>query len=152
VAVVAAGGRTVSIGDLIGPQFVADPGRMFGSDRFHPSAVGYARAAAVMLPTLLAALGEDDRSAPSGVEGVRSLEQAAQEAVKSVGTEVSAAAVDGRVRGPAGLWAELRRHPWFGEQRFRFGQRPVPRPSQESVPSGRSSESAVGWRPEGGAT
>src|SRR4051794_7827970 len=41
VAVVGAGGRTVSIGNLLGPMFAADPVRMFGSDRFHPSAEGY---------------------------------------------------------------------------------------------------------------
>ncbi|MEV6489436.1 SGNH/GDSL hydrolase family protein [Actinoplanes sp. NPDC051633] len=150
VAVVAAGGSTVSIGDLLGRQFEADPTRMFGADRFHPSVEGYARAAAVMMPTLMAVLGEDDRSTPTGVEGVRSLEEAAQEAVRSVGTEVSPTEVGGRARGPAGLWAQLRRHPWFGEQRFWFGQKPAPAPSQESVPSGRSSDSAVGWSPEGG--
>ena len=44
VAVVEAGGRTVSLGDLLGPAFEADPDRMFGADRFHPSAEGYARA------------------------------------------------------------------------------------------------------------
>src|SRR3954469_16697904 len=76
VAVVEAGGRTVSLGNLLGPMFEADPGRMFSSDHFHPSAEGYARAAAVLLPTLLAALGEDDR--PSAGVGVSSLEDAAQ--------------------------------------------------------------------------
>jgi lysophospholipase L1-like esterase len=165
VAVVAAGGHTVSIGDLIGPRFAAEPLRMFGSDRFHPSVEGYALAAAVMMPTLMAVLGEDDRAAPTGiVAGVRSLEQAAQEAVRSAGTEVSPV----RLRGPAGLWAELRRHPWFGEQRLRFGpkapqvtsgdvhQSAAFSPVQgvdgaaDGVPSGRSSDSAVGWSPEGG--
>ena len=124
VAVVEAGGWTVSMGDLLGPAFEADPARMFSSDRFHPSAQGYARVAAVMMPTVLAALGADDRTAMTGPDGVRSLPQAAQEAVRAAGTEVSAAEVDGRSRGPAGRWAELRRHPWFGEQRFWFGQRP----------------------------
>jgi lysophospholipase L1-like esterase len=152
VAVVAAGGSTVSIGDLLGRQFEADPGRMFGSDRFHPSVEGYARAAAVMMPTLLAMFGEDDRTTPVAAAGVRSLEQAAQEAARSAGTEVSPVQIDGRVRGPAELWAELRRHPWFGEQRFRFGHKPAPADSEETVPSGRSSASAVGWRPEGGET
>ncbi len=42
VAVVSAGGWTVSLGDLLGPRFTAEPGRMFGWDRFHPSAEGYA--------------------------------------------------------------------------------------------------------------
>jgi lysophospholipase L1-like esterase len=140
VAVVEAGGRTVSLGNLLGPIFEADPARMFASDRFHPSAEGYARAAAVMLPTLLASLGEDDRAALSPGEGVRGLEEAAHEAVRAAGTEVSATRVDGLERGPAGPWATLRRHPWFG-----------PRPASAattSVPSGRSASGAVGWTPE----
>jgi lysophospholipase L1-like esterase len=166
VAVVEAGGRTVSIGDLLGPEFEADPARMFSADNFHPSADGYARAAAVMLPTLLAALGEDDRTAVSGPEGVRSLPQAAHEAVRAAGTEVSAARVDGREAGPAGRWAQLRRHPWFGEQRHWFGYRSGPAPGGEPqvtppVPvdksgiegrtppreGGRSAPGAVGWTP-----
>jgi hypothetical protein len=144
VAVVEAGGRTVSLGNLLGPMFAADPVRMFSSDRFHPSAEGYARAAAVVLPTLLAALGEDDRPAVSPAEGgVRSLPEAAQEAVRAAGTEVSAA------RGPAGRWAVLRRHPWFGEPRHWFGHHKVAVPGDTApVPSGRSASSAVGWTPE----
>jgi lysophospholipase L1-like esterase len=149
VAVVEAGGRTVSLGNLLGPMFEADPVRMFSADHFHPSAEGYARAAAVILPTLLAVLGEDDRPALTGTEGVRSLEEAAQEAVRAAGTEVSAARVDGRERGPAGRWAELRRHPWFGEPRYWFGHRPAaPSAPPTTVPSGRSAAGAVGWTPE----
>jgi lysophospholipase L1-like esterase len=151
VAVVEAGGRTVSLGNLLGPMFEADPARMFSSDHFHPSAEGYARAAAVVMPTLMAALGEDDRAAVTGADGVRSLEDAAQEAVRAAGTEVSATAVDGREHGPAGRWAQLRRHPWFGEQRFWFGHKPVtalPDGGASTVPSGRSASSAVGWTPE----
>ncbi len=151
VAVVEAGGRSVSIGSLLGRRFEADPVRMFSSDRFHPSAEGYARAAAVMMPTLMAALGEDDRTPATGAEGVFSLPQAAHEAVRAAGTEVSAAKVDGRELGPAGRWAQLRRHPWFGEQRFRFGHKPLIL-AKAPVPSSRSAESAVGWTPEGGRT
>ncbi|TDB96723.1 SGNH/GDSL hydrolase family protein, partial [Micromonospora fluostatini] len=51
VAVVEAGGWTVSLGDLLGPRFTAEPTRMFAWDRFHPSAEGYAMAAAALLPT-----------------------------------------------------------------------------------------------------
>src|SRR4051794_5829199 len=123
IAVVEAGGRTVSLVNLLGPVFEADPVRMFSSDRFHPSAEGYARAAAVVLPTVLATLGEDDRPALIGTEAVRSLPEAAQEAVRAAGTEVSALEV--RERGLAGRWAVLRRHPWFGEPRFWFGHRPA---------------------------
>jgi hypothetical protein len=82
---------------------------------------------------------------------VRSLPEAAQEAVRAAGTEVSAARVNGRERGPAGRWAELRRHPWFGEQRFWFGHKVALAP-EEAGPHSRSSASAVGWSPEGGAT
>lgn len=110
VAVVEAGGATVSLGDLLGPLFAADPLRMFASDRFHPSAEGYAAAATALLPTVVAALGaETQPSAPlSEGEGVRSLPQAAVEAVAHAGTELSAATVAGRERGPAGRWVELR--------------------------------------------
>ncbi|AEV81847.1 GDSL family lipase [Actinoplanes sp. SE50] len=124
VAVVGAGGRTVSLGNLIGPMFEADPARMFGSDRFHPSAEGYARAAAVMMPTVMAALGEDDRPAVPLAESVRTLPEAAVEAVRAPGTEVSPVRSGKR-------WAQLRRHPWFGEQRHWFGSlsaRSVPQP------------------------
>lgn len=157
VAVVEAGGRTVSLGDLLGPTFEADPVRMFGADRFHPSVEGYARAAAVMMPTLMAALGEDDRSPAAGPDGVRSLPQAAQEAVRAAGTEVSPAKVDGRERGPAGRWAQLRRHPWFGEPHNWFGNRAAallsassgfPGLSGVTRGSSRSAAGAVGWTPE----
>ena len=111
VAVVEAGGSTVSLADLLGPTFEADPVRMFGADRFHPSVEGYARAVAVMMPTVMAVLGEEGRP-PSAA--VRSLSDAAHEAVRAPGTEVRATRVGGRERGPAGRWAQLRRHPWFG--------------------------------------
>jgi len=117
VAVVESGGWTVSLGDLLGPRFAAEPTRMFAADRFHPSAEGYAVAAAAMLPTVFAALGAADESRGPLIagEGVRSLPQAAQEAAKVAGTEVSGIQVGGRDRGPAGRWAQLRRRPaaWF---------------------------------------
>jgi lysophospholipase L1-like esterase len=107
VAVVEAGGATVSLGDLLGPRFAAEPHRMFSADRFHPSPDGYATAAAALLPTALAALGAAD---PRGtVTGVRSLSQAAAEASRRAGTEVSLASVGGQEHGPAGRWAALRR-------------------------------------------
>jgi lysophospholipase L1-like esterase len=57
IAVERAGGRSVCLGDLLGPDFDADPDHMFGSDRFHPSAQGYQAAVAVVLPSVLDALG-----------------------------------------------------------------------------------------------
>jgi lysophospholipase L1-like esterase len=109
IAAVEAGAATVSLGDLLGPEFAAAPEEMFSDDHFHPSAIGYAAAAAAMLPTLVAAFAED--SAGSAVEpddGIRSLAEAAAEAADRAGTEVSGARVGGRERGPAGRWAHLR--------------------------------------------
>ncbi|MFC7544825.1 SGNH/GDSL hydrolase family protein [Plantactinospora sp. GCM10030261] len=144
VAVVEAGGWTVSLGDLLGPRFAAEPTRMFAWDHFHPSAEGYAIAAAALLPTALSALaaGERPAGAPgddelrsivaTGPAGVRSLPEAAQVAARHAGTEVSAARVAGRDRGPAGRWARLRRRrPWFGHAR---GPAPVPGQPPGPVP------------------
>ncbi|GGR62715.1 lipase [Micromonospora fulviviridis] len=116
VAVVEAGGWTVSLGDLLGPRFAAEPTRMFAWDRFHPSAEGYAVAAAALLPTVLSALGAGQERRPSlaGAEGVRSLPEAAHEAARHAGTEVSGTEVRGRERGPGGRWAQLRRRAFFG--------------------------------------
>jgi lysophospholipase L1-like esterase len=52
--VYAAGGRSVPLGTLLGPEF-AKRSELFGPDRFHPSAEGYATAVAAMLPALAAA-------------------------------------------------------------------------------------------------
>jgi lysophospholipase L1-like esterase len=112
IAVVEAGGRSVSLGDLLGPEFDAAPGEMFSADRFHPSAEGYRAAAAALLPSVAAALGvwdgtEDVPSRARG-ESVLPLAQAAVEAADAAGTEVSATALAGRDRGTLGRWAQLR--------------------------------------------
>jgi lysophospholipase L1-like esterase len=140
VAVVEAGGWTVSLGDLLGPRFAAEPARMFAWDHFHPSAEGYAIAAAALLPTALAALGSaEERQATLTVgEGVRSLPAAAQEAARHAGTEVSGAQLGGRDRGPAGRWAQLRRRrAWFGQPRadepVRGGPAAVPHPPRDTA-------------------
>lgn len=112
VAVVEAGGWTVSLGDLLGPRFAAEPARMFAWDRFHPSAEGYAIAVAALLPTAIAALAAAERAPapPQRIGEVRALPQAAQEAARRAGTELSGAQVAGRDRSPAGRWVQLRRH------------------------------------------
>jgi hypothetical protein len=115
IAVVKAGGRTVSLGDLLGPAFIAEPDRMFSSDRFHPSGDGYALAVAALLPTVIAALRDEDRHTEPDLshgEGLRNLADAAVEAVERAGTEVSATQVAGRDSGPAGALAQLRRRVW----------------------------------------
>jgi lysophospholipase L1-like esterase len=110
IAVVEAGGATVSLGDLLGPAFAAEPQRMFGRDQFHPSAEGYAAAAAAILPTAIAVVAGEPETGPALTkeEGVRSLPRAALEAVGRPGTEVTGARVAGRDRGPAGRWVQLR--------------------------------------------
>ena len=54
----AAGGHPVAMADLLSPEFLAAPDRMFSSDGFHPSAAGYELAAKLVLPVLASALGE----------------------------------------------------------------------------------------------
>lgn len=110
VGVVKAGGRTVSLGAILGPAFARDP-RMFSADEFHPSAQGYAAAAEVLLPTAAAAVGLWPEGAEPldrhfGKQRVTSVEHAAVRAVERAGTEVSQADADAPVS--AG-WARLRR-------------------------------------------
>lgn len=115
VAVVEAGGRTVSTGDLLGPAFRTTP-QLFSADRFHPSASGYARAAAILLPSVFDALGirtVDTDRAPDRRRGerVEPLAAAAEHAVRDAGSEVSSTDVGGHSRSAAGRWAQLmRRH------------------------------------------
>jgi len=116
VAVVEAGGRTVSTGDLLGPTFRESPTQMFSEDGLHPSSAGYARAAAALLPSVVDALGLHTLDTGRGPdvrrgEHVEPLPEAAQRAVLDPGSEVSAVDVDGRSRGERGRWAQLlRRH------------------------------------------
>ena len=48
IAVVEAGGRSVSLGSILGPEFAAAPALLFGPDQFHPSADGYHQLASVL--------------------------------------------------------------------------------------------------------
>lgn len=116
IATVEAGGRTVSLGDLLGPEFAANPAEMFSTDGFHPSAAGYRAAADALLPSVLAALafGPEPSGAPllpGTRDGVRAVADAAVEAADSAGSEVSPTQVGGHDRGPWGRWAMLRRWP-----------------------------------------
>jgi len=109
VAVVAAGGRAVSLGDVLGPEFAAQR-EYFSEDQFHPSAAGYARAAEVILPSVAAALGLSTVSRPAGPftsTKARPVAQAAARAASRPGTEVAAAEVRGKSAGQRGPWARL---------------------------------------------
>lgn len=112
IAVVEEGGRTVSLGTILGPEFDAAPALLFGPDRFHPSADGYKSLAAVMLPSLLAAIGmvrdEEAELERQRGEAVLPVATAAVRAVENPGTEVDGTEVGGARRGVRGLWVELR--------------------------------------------
>ncbi|MBN0046001.1 SGNH/GDSL hydrolase family protein [Streptomyces actuosus] len=109
IGVVEQGGRTVSLGDLLGPEFEANPRELFGPDHYHPSAEGYATAAMAVLPTMCAALGlwpaEEERPEAARHEGFLPVARAAAEAAAEPGTEVTAA----MPTGPRGPWALLKR-------------------------------------------
>jgi lysophospholipase L1-like esterase len=114
IAVVEAGGRTVSLGSVLGPTFAQDRS-LFSIDGFHPSAAGYASAAAVLLPALADAVGvwpaRDERRL-RGRGTVRPVARAAARAAGRPGTEVRATEVRGSGTGPLGTWARLlRRRP-----------------------------------------
>lgn len=112
IAVVEQGGRTVSLGSILGPEFLAAPAVLFGPDQFHPSADGYRSLVQVLLPSTLAALGliPDDEAEPEAYrgEGVLPITAAAIRAVNQPGTELGGTEVGGSKRGVRGLWVELR--------------------------------------------
>ncbi|MGW2836124.1 SGNH/GDSL hydrolase family protein [Streptomyces sp. NPDC001286] len=132
IGVVEQGGRTVSLGDLLGPEFEANPRELFGPDNYHPSAEGYATAAMAVLPTVCAALAlwpaDEDRPDAARREGFLPVARAAAEAASEAGTEVTAA----MPTGPRGPWALLKRR--------RRRRVPEPTPSEPtpapSSPSG----------------
>ncbi|KAB7743531.1 SGNH/GDSL hydrolase family protein [Nostocoides sp. F2B08] len=115
VAVVEAGGRTVSLADMLGPEFETSPRELFSLDRFHPSAAGYARVAAALLPSVVDSLGLWAGEAPSAVprpmsrRDVAPVAVAAGQAASEPGAEVSGAELGGAARGPRGRWATLLR-------------------------------------------
>lgn len=117
IAVVEAGGRTVSLGSILGPEFDADPAVLFGPDRFHPSAAGYASMVGVLLPSVLDAIGlgedHDQHSDTHRSEGLRSIGKAAVHASKHTGTEVDGTEIAGSARGPGGRWVLQIRRRWL---------------------------------------
>ena len=113
IATVAAGGRTVSLGSVLGPAFATDTS-MFSRDEFHPSAAGYAAAAATMLPSVADSIGVWPAAADRGLRNlrrntIRPVAKAAARAAGRTGTEVQPTEVRGHETGPRGPWARLRR-------------------------------------------
>lgn len=117
IACVEAGGHSVSLGSLLGPDFKESPTEFFGPDRFHPSPAGYRGCATAMLPTVANAVGAlpGDGHEPEAYrgEGVFALARAAAVAAGHAGTEVSPAALVDGDRPPSARRALLlrrRRH------------------------------------------
>ncbi|MBE3000234.1 SGNH/GDSL hydrolase family protein [Nocardiopsis sp. HNM0947] len=90
IAVTEAGGRTVSLSDVLSGEFTADPTTLFGPDNFHPSAAGYAQASFAVLPSVCAAMGllPDLEGVRGGGEGLLPADRAAVVAAETAGTEV----------------------------------------------------------------
>ncbi|AWK09045.1 GDSL family lipase [Streptomyces spongiicola] len=131
IGVVEQGGRTVSLGDLLGPEFAANPRELFGPDNYHPSAEGYATAAMAVLPTLCAVLGlwpETDRLDADRREGMLTVAKAAAEAASEAGTEVTGA------RAPWALLKHRRR------RRLPVPAEPAPSEPRAAEARGRGSE------------
>jgi lysophospholipase L1-like esterase len=86
------GGRAVAMASVLGPEFVRFSELLFGPDRFHPSAAGYARMASVLLPTVLAALDlapeEDVRPEYARGEALLPIDVAVLEAARHPGASV----------------------------------------------------------------
>lgn len=116
VAVVEAGGRTVSLASLLGTEFATNRSELFSVDRFHPSSAGYARLAAVLLPSVFEALGMPAMSVtePSRPPERSRIDRAARYAARVAGTAVGPArletAADARRRAWAALGSRARGH------------------------------------------
>ncbi|MGA5700732.1 SGNH/GDSL hydrolase family protein [Peterkaempfera bronchialis] len=148
IAVVEAGGRSVSLGSLLGPEF-ATRRELFAADRYHPSAQGYGTAAMAVLPSLCAALGlwpEEERPDARRGEGVLPVAVAAAEAAGRSGTEVAAAAPGGSPSGPLGRWALIRHR---RRQRLPMTSEPAAAEAGQAGPNG-GPDGGPGRGPDGG--
>ena len=112
IAVLSEGGRTVSLGSILGPEFLAAPAVLFGPDQFHPSAEGYRKLVRVLLPSVLAALdlAPEDEAVPETFrgEGTLPVTRAAVKAVSVPGTELDGSET-GHLHGVRGRLVEVRR-------------------------------------------
>ena len=117
IAVVENGGRTVSLGDMIGPGFEKNRD-WFAADQFHPSAEGYRAAVEAVLPSAVDALGLATSTEPATLfTGVRArpVAKAAARAANNPGSEVQPAEVEGSTGGRRGRWARIMRRQTTGD-------------------------------------
>ncbi|MDQ6640928.1 MAG: SGNH/GDSL hydrolase family protein [Actinomycetota bacterium] len=129
------GGRSVSLSSILGPEFAAAPALLFGPDRFHPSARGYASLAAALIPSVLAALGlgPDDEEHPTALrgEGVLPVARAAVKAARHPGTELDGTEVGGAEHGVGGRWVTLMRRRWHSTEAEAPGDEPASEQSED---------------------
>jgi lysophospholipase L1-like esterase len=141
IATVEAGGRSVSLGSILGPEFAAAPTLLFGPDQFHPSADGYRSLSEVLVPSVLAALGlmpdEELELATRRGEAVLPVATAAIQAVRNPGTELDGTEVAGAQRGLRGRWVQLR-------HRVRRPQTEVESPEEAESPESVDAGDSVG--------
>ncbi|MEO6605793.1 MAG: SGNH/GDSL hydrolase family protein [Aeromicrobium sp.] len=90
IATVGAGGRAVSLGDLLAGLFNEQRDQMFGADGFHPSAAGYANMVSVLMPAVAASLNDPQQDVIDSGEprNLMSLDDAAAMAAEEPGTQV----------------------------------------------------------------
>jgi lysophospholipase L1-like esterase len=105
-AVVECNGRAVALGSILSDEFSSFADLLFGPDRFHPSAAGYARMVSAVLPTVMAALGMAADDLPESLRGERvlPLARAIHEASRHPGASVEPVSA-----GDRGRFALLRR-------------------------------------------
>lgn len=141
IAVVEAGGRTVSLGSLLGPEFAAAPALFFGPDQFHPSAAGYEALGRTLVPSVLSAvgLGESEEQEPRAGRGeaVLPIGYAAVRASENPGTEIDGTEVGGAKRGVGGRWVTLMRR-----RLLPLGGAETPEPD-DNAPAGEPAEAST---------
>lgn len=108
------GGRSVALASILTSEFMRLADLLIGPDRFHPSAAGYARMTAVVVPTVLAALDlapdEDVLPEYRRGEALLPIDVAVQEAARHPGASVEPApAEQAKESGPRGRFVLLRR-------------------------------------------
>lgn len=111
--VVECGARSVAMASILASEFMAMSQLLFGPDRFHPSAAGYARMASAVLPTVLATLGlEADDETPEYARGeaLLPLDIAVAEAARHPGASVEPPTTEqAAAPGVRGRFVQLRR-------------------------------------------
>ncbi len=111
-ATLEAGGRSVALASVLGSEFQHLSDLLFGPDRFHPSAAGYARMCSAILPTLLAALDlapeEDEVPEYDRGEALLPIDIAALEAARYPGASLEPVD-EGHPAGGRGRFVQLRR-------------------------------------------